>query len=135
MQPKTPRIAINNLLAAVRDYDIDATLALYEEDATMVVYPGMLGNGKQAIRKFYEGIFRLEPQIQHGVEAFTDAGDLTLFVAKWNIVGPIPPNLPLNRTNHHAAILRKQPDGNWLIAVDNPWGPEPPPAGQAPTLL
>jgi len=134
MPAQTPRVLISRLVAAVRDYDIDAALALYEEDATMVVYPGMLGNGKEAIRKFYEGIFRLSPEIQHGVDAFTEAGNLTLFTAKWSIVGPIPPSLPLNRTNYHVAILRKQQGGNWLIAVDNPWGPEPPPKGEVPTL-
>ena len=115
----------------MRDRDLEAVLELYEEDATLVVYPGMLGKGITAIRTFYEGIFRLEPNIQHGPDAFTEAGDLTLFAARWTILSPIPPNLPFNKTNHHAAILRKQADGNWLIAVDNPWGPEPPPIGEA----
>jgi uncharacterized protein (TIGR02246 family) len=131
MPAQTPRVAIGKFLTAVRDRDLEAILALYEQDATVVVYPGMLGKGITAIRTFFEGIFRLEPDIQHGVEAFTEAGDLTLFTAKWTIVGPIPPSLPLNRTNYHAAILRKQADGNWLFAVDNPWGPEPPPKGEA----
>jgi uncharacterized protein (TIGR02246 family) len=131
MPAQTPRVAISRLITAVRDYDIEAALALYEEDATLVVYPGMLGKGKQAIRTFYEGIFRLKSEIQHGAEVFTEAGDLTLFTAKWKILSAISQSLPLNRTNYHVAILRKQTDGNWLIAVDNPWGPEPPPTGEA----
>ena len=134
MPAKTPNAVITRLITAVHDRDLEPVMALYEEDATMVVYPGMLGQGKTAIRAFYEGIFRLEGDIKHGVEAFTEAGDLTLFTAKWTIVGPIPPSLPLNRANYHAAILRKQPDGNWLIAVDNPWGPDPPPSGRKRTI-
>jgi uncharacterized protein (TIGR02246 family) len=129
MPAQTPRVAIGRFLAAVRNLDVEAVLALYEPDATVVVMPGMLGQGTTAIRSFYEGIFALKPEIRHGAEAFTEAGDLTLFTAKWTIVTPIPPSLPLNKTNYHSAILRKQRDGNWLIAVDNPWGPDPPPKG------
>jgi uncharacterized protein (TIGR02246 family) len=135
MPAKTPRVAINSLITALRDRDLEAVLALYEEDATVVVYPGMLGKGKAAIRAFFEGLFRLKPDIEHGVDAFTEAGDLTLFTAKWTILSAISQSLPVHRVNYHVAILRKQSDGNWLIAVDNPWGPEPPPKGEAPTLL
>jgi len=134
MPAKTPGAVTTRLVTAVHDRDLEAVLALYEEDATLVVYPGMLGKGKTAIRTFYEGIFRLEGDIQHGAEAFTEAGDLTLYTAKWTIVGPMPPHLPLNRTNYHAALLRKQPAGNWLIAIDNPWGPDPPPRSEERTL-
>jgi ketosteroid isomerase-like protein len=41
----------------------------------------------------------------------------------------------MNRTNYRAAILRKQPDGNWRIAADNPFGPEPPPVLEPVTVL
>ncbi|MGC9950574.1 MAG: nuclear transport factor 2 family protein [Bryobacteraceae bacterium] len=131
MPSKTARAAIDGLLSAMHDYDVEAALAVYEEDATVVVYPGMLGKGTAAIRAFFQGIFRLKGEIEHGVEVFTEAGDLTLFVAKWTILSAISPGLPVHRTNYQVAILRKQPDGSWLIAVDNPWGPEPPPAGAA----
>jgi uncharacterized protein (TIGR02246 family) len=135
MLASTPRLAISKLLAAMRALDAEAMLSLYEEDATVVILPGMLGQGKTAIRSFFENIFALKPEIQHGTDTFTEAGDLALFTAKWTIVTPIPANLLLNKTNYHSAILRKQPDGHWLIAVDNPWGPDPPPKGAGPTVL
>ena len=133
MPAKTPRIAINRLIIALSDRDLEAALALYEEDATLVVYPGMQGKGIPAIRTFFEGLFTLSPEVQYEAKIFTEAGELALFSAKWTILSAIPANLPVPKTSYpvHVAILRKQPDGNWLIAVDNPWGPEQPPTGES----
>jgi uncharacterized protein (TIGR02246 family) len=126
-------MAINRLVAALNDNDIDALVALYEEDATLVIYPGMVGHGTPAVRRFFERVFTLKPRVKYESLVFTNAGDLVLFTAKWVILSDVPPHLPVPRTDYHvhAAILRKHPDGDWLISVDNPWGPELPPEGEA----
>jgi len=130
MLPKTPRVAANNLITALCDNDLKALMTLYEEDATLVVRPGMLAQGTAAIRTYYEGLFTLKPDIKYDARVFTETADLALFTANWTILNEALENFPVNRTNCHVAIMRKQPDGNWLIAVDNPWGPEPPPKNE-----
>ena len=135
MPAKTPRLAMNSYISAMLDHDLEAAVALYEADATLVIYPGMLAKGATAIRKFFEGLLSIKPDFHYEAKVFTETDDLALFVARWTILGSIPPGLPVQRSNCHVAILRKQPDGNWLIAVDNPWGPDPPPKGEDPTIL
>jgi uncharacterized protein (TIGR02246 family) len=66
MPARTPRLAIDRLMSALRDGDLDTVLSMYEEDATLVVYPGMLGKGIEAIRSYYEGVFRVNSEVEHG---------------------------------------------------------------------
>jgi len=110
-------------MAALRDRDLEAAVALYETDATVILNPGMLAKGTSSIHAFFEGIFSLKSDPKYEVRHLTEAGDLALFTAKWTIVGPLSPNTQVSRTNYQAVVLRKQADGGWLIAVDNPWGP------------
>jgi len=132
MRAKTPRIAASRLIAALHDRDLEAAVALYEDDATLVCYPGMLVKGLPAIRTFLEGLFSLKADVHYGTRVFTEVGDLTLFAAKWTLLNVIQTPLPMPKASYlvHITLLRKQPDGDWLIAVDNPWGPEPPPTGE-----
>jgi ketosteroid isomerase-like protein len=77
----------------------------------------------------------VDSDVEHGPEVFTEGDDLALYTVKWTILGPISLNLPMNRTNYRATILRKQPDGNWRIAADNPVGPDLPPVPDPVTVL
>ena len=120
MPAKTPRVAVNRLIGALRDHDLQGAVELYEGDAMLAVYPGMVGQGTASIRTFFEGIFRLNTEIRYEVKNIIEVGDLALFTAKWTIIGSLSADLP--KTSHQATVMRKQPDGNWLIAVDNPWG-------------
>ena len=122
MPAKTPLIVINRLIAAIRERNLESMVALYAQDAILAVQPGSLVQGTASIRSFFEGLFRTNPENRYELKDFIEAGDLALFTAKWTILSPPLPNVPLPTTNHQAIILRKQPDGNWLIIVDNPWG-------------
>jgi ketosteroid isomerase-like protein len=126
MPAQTPQILVTLLCGVLRDLDIAAAVELYEEQATLAVFPGTLCTGKASIRKSLEGLFRAKPVIRFELKNIAECGDVALFTAKWT--SSRPPNAAMSKTNYQAAILRRQPDAHWLIAVDNPWGP-------APTLL
>jgi len=136
MPAKTPRIAAGRLIAALHDHDLEAAVALYEEDATLVCYPGMLVKGIPAIRTFLEGLFSLKADVRYDTRVFTEAGGLALFTAKWTLLNEVITPLPMPKVSHlvHVTLLRKQPDGAWLIALDNPWGPELPPTSETQAL-
>jgi ketosteroid isomerase-like protein len=118
---KTPQMTINRLAAALRSRDIDAAVALYEEGATAVVGPGLLAKGEPSIRRLFEGVFSLDTEMRYEVKHMVEAGDIALFTGMLSIAGG-PEVIPVPRRNAQAIILRKQPDGNWLIAVDNAFG-------------
>jgi ketosteroid isomerase-like protein len=129
------RITASRLIAALYDRDLEAAMALYEQEATLAGYPGMLVKGISDIRHFLKGLFSLNAHVRYETGVFTESGDLALFTAKWKILNVITTPLPMPKASYpvHISVLRKQPDGSWLIAVDNPWGPEPPPTGEART--
>jgi uncharacterized protein (TIGR02246 family) len=122
MPINTPSAVIHTLINAVRDCDVDAVVELFAEDAVLAVYPGSTGQGKPSIRSFFQGLFKMNPKIRYEFKDFIEAGDLALFTAKWTILSDVSQRLPVARTNYQAIVLQKQPDGNWLIVVDNPFG-------------
>jgi ketosteroid isomerase-like protein len=92
----------------------------------------MLVKGKPDIRAFLKNLFSLNVDVRYDPSNFTEAGDLVLVSAKWKILKAVNTPLPMPTVSFlvHIIVLRKQTDGAWLIAVDNPWGPEPSPIGE-----
>ena len=47
---------------------------------------------------------------------------MALFCSKWSLTGTGPDGKPMQLGGLSSDILRRQADGTWLIAIDNPWG-------------
>jgi len=60
----------------------------------------------------------LESEVQHVIQV----GDVALYLGRWMLRGTDPGGQPLIMGGESTDILRRQPDGEWRIAVDNPWG-------------
>ncbi|HSH68459.1 MAG TPA: SgcJ/EcaC family oxidoreductase [Deferrisomatales bacterium] len=104
--------------------DLDAALELYEPDAVFVVSPGHVVTGHAAIREVLQGMIavgatgRLE-----GVTAVLSAdGSVAFTRAKGSSTGPGPDGKPVTTHFHSIEVVRKQPDGTWRIAIDDPSG-------------
>jgi ketosteroid isomerase-like protein len=50
------------------------------------------------------------------------ASDLALVTSEWTCNGTGPDGKPVNIAAISADVLRQQPDGTWLLVIDNPWG-------------
>jgi ketosteroid isomerase-like protein len=50
------------------------------------------------------------------------SGDLALLHCRWALSGTGPDGSPLNLSGTTADVVRRQADGTWLFAIDNPWG-------------
>ena len=51
-----------------------------------------------------------------------ESGDVALYLGRWNLRGTDPAGKAVTMGGQSTDILRRQKDGRWLIAVDNPWG-------------
>jgi len=51
-----------------------------------------------------------------------EAGDIALYCSRWVLIGTSPEGKPVEMTGISSDVLLRQNDGQWLIAVDNPWG-------------
>ncbi|HEX8775438.1 MAG TPA: SgcJ/EcaC family oxidoreductase [Pyrinomonadaceae bacterium] len=121
---KSPLEAVEQLDEAFNRGDLEAILSFYEEGATMVVEPGRLASGKPQLRSAYEWILsNIKGTARQEKTHVIESDDIALFTSKWSYNGTTPDGTKVSRESYASVILRKQPDGDWLIVVDNSWGP------------
>ncbi len=87
--------------------DVEGLVALYEPNATLACGDGEVVVGLDQIRKFFINFLASRPQLTPSVQAPALCSG----------------NLALTSSRHSngdvsAEIARRQPDGNWLWAVD-----------------
>ena len=111
-----PLDTISYLVAARSRGDIEAALACYELNATVVMEPGKFATGEDAIKTFTQATISLP--VIFGDREIVEAEDIALHVSQWTLRPTDGPEIAGRRTD----VLRRQTDGNWLLAIDNPWG-------------
>lgn len=89
--------------------DVDGLVALYEPDAVLAFPPGNLATGHAEIRTVFEQLVATAPVLSPGRQhRALVSGDLAL-TASTLTTGEVT-----------VEIARRQPDGSWLWAVDEP---------------
>ena len=124
MSTPKPLDAITQLVQAINSRDLDAALALYEQGAVMVAQPGKVVVGTEGLRNALAGFMALKPTLMMEARELIQAGDLALYCSRWNLRGVSPDGKEVQMKSSSTDVLRRQSDGNWLIAIDNPWGIE-----------
>lgn len=113
--------AIERMTEAFHRGDIDAVMACYEPTATIVFEPEMPVTDPTAQRAGFERFFGLQPRFEYaGHEVFV-AGDNAIHIAPWTMTGKTPDG-PITQRGMSIAALRRQPDGSWLMTIDDPFG-------------
>ncbi len=103
--------------------DFDTLMAIYTDDAVLVIEPGRNAVGKKDIRKAFEAIsvfFKKGLQVkQNGMEVL-ESGNTALVLANTIVSAP---NFPA--TERKATyVFNKSSNGNWLCSIDNSYGHE-----------
>ena len=122
MAGKNPIDTVNQLMEAMNQGDLNAALAQYESDATLVEEPGKLARGTQEIREALKGFISLKPTLKAESHQIVEGGSLALFCSRWSLTGTGPDGKPMKMNGTSSDVLRRQADGHWLIVIDNPWG-------------
>ncbi len=113
-----PRLWAENLIAG----DLDALVALYEADATLVAQPGEVVTGIEAIREVLSGLIAMRPTFNIEGRKVLQTGDIALSFADWTLAGTDPNGETIEMAAQTSDVLRRQPDGSWRFVIDNPWG-------------
>ena len=121
MPATTPTETMRQLIAAFNAGDVDAALALYHRDATIVFEPGRPASGLAAIRAALDGFLASKPTLTIEGQETVEAGDVALCCTRWSLTSAGLDGSVARRTGRGAVVLRRQPDGTWLVAVENPW--------------
>lgn len=124
----TPLATVERLVRAINDGDLAAAAALYEPDAILVAQPGQVARGTAQVREALGGFVAMQARLTSEAEHVLEAGELALYLGRWQLRGTAPGGEPIVLSGVSSDVLRRQPDGRWLIAIDNPWGAQVLPA-------
>ncbi len=94
-------------LERAHEGDVDGVVDLYEPGAVLVVPPGRLAVGTQAIRGVYTDLLAGRPRFTGIIRPAVRAGDLAL-------------TSTVRAGNATVEVARRQADGSWLWLIDQP---------------
>jgi uncharacterized protein (TIGR02246 family) len=118
-----PLGTVERLVDAINRADLDGALTLYEKDAVLIAQPGRIARGPEQLRDALGGFTAMKARLHSEAQQVVEAGDVALYVGRWSLSGTDPAGgRPIAMRGESADILRRQKDGRWLIALDNPWG-------------
>ena len=106
--------------AAFNAHDVDTILDLYEPGAVFVTGPGTQTAGHAALREVFQGFFALRPTIRLETASVLAVEDLALLEGRWVLMGTRPEGDPVQSTGTSREVVRRQPDGSWRYAIDDP---------------
>jgi uncharacterized protein (TIGR02246 family) len=122
MTARTPEDVDRRFADALNAADLDALVALYEPQASLMPMPDKLVTGSAAIREALAAFVAGKPHITLTPRVVAQSGDIAVVSAKWQLSMTGPDGKPANMTGQSVEIVRRQPDGRWLFAVDLPFG-------------
>src|SRR5437016_14646492 len=107
--------------AAYNAGDLEALLSLYEPAAAFVIKPGRVTEGPAELRAAIQHFVARGGRLSVRPQSFIRADELVLVHGTFTLSGHGGDGTPFERTSRFADVLRRQPDGRWLIAIDNPF--------------
>ena len=124
MSADSPEEVHDVLMAAFTAGDVEGFVRTYEEDATLVVPPDeVLVHGRDEIRRAVAPTFALKPRGEVTVLKKIASDGLALTQARWRLVGTGENGQTIELTGDGTIVSRRQPDGTWLVVLDNPLRP------------
>lgn len=122
MSARTPEQVHHLFAERFKAGDLDGLVALYEDNAALAIQPGQVLTGKPAIREGVNGFLGMQGQFSMEPRVAVEGIDLALLCSNWTLAITGPDGQPTTLAGCAIDVVRKQPDGTWLIAIDNPWG-------------
>lgn len=123
MDQSTPILAtIEEMTSAFNNADIDGILRTYEPSAVVIGEPGSPVTGTHALRAVFGGFIAAKARFTFLGHEVIEAGDVALHLTPWAMTGVAPDGSAITSGGLSIAVLRRQPDGRWLMVIDDPFG-------------
>jgi uncharacterized protein (TIGR02246 family) len=124
MAARTPE-EIDPLFAqALNAGDLDALLALYEPNASLMPSPGKVVAGTAEIREALSAFLAGRPNITLTRRLVSRSDDLALVTSKWELTMTGADGQRSTMSGQSVEVVRRQRDGSWRFAIDMPFGIE-----------
>jgi uncharacterized protein (TIGR02246 family) len=113
---------IDAMTNAFHEGDIDGIMQTYEPGAVVVGEPGTPISGTSALRAMFAGFIAAKAHFTFLGHEVIQAEDVALHLTPWRMAGVAPDGKAVAASGLSVAVLRRQADGRWLMAIDNPYG-------------
>jgi uncharacterized protein (TIGR02246 family) len=123
MSARTPAELHARFQHLFRAGDLDALVLLYEPDAALAPQPGAVVRGRAKIRESLGAFLAMNGTFAMSAPRILGTDDVALVVADWTLDAKGPDGAPVRLAGQTADVVRRQPDGAWLFAIDSPFGP------------
>jgi ketosteroid isomerase-like protein len=110
------------LIEAYNGANLEALVSFYDPQAAFVIKPGRVTSNPEELRGALQYLLTLGARLSVDPRTFIRSGDVVLVLGTFTLSRRRADGSPLESTSRFADVLRRQPDGRWLIAVDNPYG-------------
>jgi ketosteroid isomerase-like protein len=115
-------LTIHQMVDAFHKGDIAGILKTYEPGAVVMAEPGAPVTGKAELEAMFAGFIAARARFTFLGHEVIQAGDLAVHFTPWRMTGTGPDGSPISGGGLSVAVLRQQPDGKWLMVIDNPYG-------------
>ncbi len=122
MSAKKPEEVHGLFSTAFNAGNLDALMALYEPDATLIPQPGEVTRGRDAIRQALQQFLALKRTMQLQSLYVINGPGVALMSSQWKLTGSGPDGKSIEMNGKGVEVARQQPNGDWLLAVDHPFG-------------
>jgi uncharacterized protein (TIGR02246 family) len=128
MPAHTPEEVHRLWAEAFSAHDLEAVMALYEPEATLIPpgqeVPNLILTGAEAVREHLSGLLALKPKFELEFKKAVQAGDIALLLSEWTLSATDPDGNAVEMEGRTTDVVRRQPDGSWLVVIENPSGSE-----------
>jgi ketosteroid isomerase-like protein len=104
--------------------NLDAMLVLYAPNAVFAIKPGQLTSGPAELRTALARLIELRGRLTIQPRRFLRSGDSILALGQWSLTGRKRDGSLVELGSRFADVLTRQPDGRWLMAIDNGFATE-----------
>lgn len=122
MPTTTPTKVVSAFVEAMNRGDIETAVSHYEPSGILVAQPGVVAVGAAAIREALTGMLQMNPRLTTASQEVFSSNEVALYHSNWSMSGTGPDGNSVTLSGQSSDVLRRQPGGEWKIAIDNPWG-------------
>jgi uncharacterized protein (TIGR02246 family) len=115
MEARTPEEWAPLFQKAMREGDLEAVLSLYEPGAAFANRAGRVRVGHEQLREEFGPLAEVRSNIAFTPTKIIQSGDIALIHNEAAITSP------QNGSGHPIEVLRRQPDGRWLLVIGDPF--------------
>jgi len=123
MPARTPEECDALFATNLNSGNLEGMLALYEANASFVQQDGPPARGTAAIRERLAAFVAIHPKITMNIAKVIQVGDdLAVLYNDWNLTAKGPDGNAIAMNSKAIKVVRRQRNGTWMFAVDDPFG-------------